>query len=319
MNDNLARRSSGTTERPLRPRQGARANALDARRRTSAAISTSTATASATAPIPARTPTAGAFFTRGTSRDECAPTPKQPEAYVDNMERLQLKWETAADAGASPGDRAIGRSARHHLLRHHGPADDEALDRLAENAASSWTPCAFARFPFWSGGNRFHRRPRSLFVVEQNRDAQMRTLLINELGIDPSNRLHPSLRRILDHRPLSLPAGDRPISRKKSRPILTEAKVHHDVRREAEDPSPEAAGQRPRLSPGGTTRARSRRSAPAAVTIPSARRSCRPAPSCRFPPHRVRQSFRHRLLFEDAELLSRQLAWLQLRTGACPR
>jgi 2-oxoglutarate ferredoxin oxidoreductase subunit alpha len=54
--------------------------------------------------------------------------------------------------------------SRRHLSRHH----------------------AAARLPFSDAGAGLHQRPRPDFLVEQNRDAQMRSLLVNELGIDPA-------------------------------------------------------------------------------------------------------------------------------------
>ena len=47
-------------------------------------------------------------------------------------------------------------------------------------------------FPFAESVRDFIESCESVFVVEQNRDAQLRTLLVNEFGIDPS-RLLPVL------------------------------------------------------------------------------------------------------------------------------
>ena len=58
-------------------------------------------------------------------------------------------------------------------------------------------------FPFHAGVAEFVAAHDQVFVVEQNRDAQMRTLLINEVEIDPREaRARAALRRHADHRPL---------------------------------------------------------------------------------------------------------------------
>ena len=46
--------------------------------------------------LPGTHPEKGAFFTRGTSRDEFAAYTESPEAYERNMKRLLVKWETAS-------------------------------------------------------------------------------------------------------------------------------------------------------------------------------------------------------------------------------
>ncbi len=52
-------------------------------------------------------------------------------------------------------------------------------------------PLRVRAFPFHERVE-LHRRARLVFVVEQNRDAQLRTLIVNECGIDPA-RLVPIL------------------------------------------------------------------------------------------------------------------------------
>jgi 2-oxoglutarate/2-oxoacid ferredoxin oxidoreductase subunit alpha len=78
---------------------------------TSAAISTSTATASPTARCRARTPR-GRFFTRGTTKNAYARYSEEGADYVENMERLLRKFETAKDAGAAAGAAPGRRSPR---------------------------------------------------------------------------------------------------------------------------------------------------------------------------------------------------------------
>ena len=104
---------------PARPRQGHDRRGAGGRPRPSAATSMPMATASPTAPIPAPIRSKGAFFTRGTSRDRFAKYTEVGAAYVDNMERLLRKFETAKQLVPAPG-RAPRRPADPHrrdLLR----------------------------------------------------------------------------------------------------------------------------------------------------------------------------------------------------------
>jgi 2-oxoglutarate ferredoxin oxidoreductase subunit alpha len=68
---------------------------------------------------------------------------------------------------------------------------DEALEVLEEHGVPLDT-LRLRAVPFPDGVKAFIDRHEQVFVVEQNRDAQMRSLLVNELGIDPA-RLVPVL------------------------------------------------------------------------------------------------------------------------------
>ncbi len=136
---------------------------------------------------PGTHPSKGAFFTRGTSRDEYAAYTESPDAYVDNMKRLELKWRTAA--GLVPAAE-IDDQKRPVGILYYGTTAlpmPEALDRLGEDGIALDT-CRVRAFPFGSEVERFVSGHEAVFVVEQNRDAQMKSLLVNELQIDP-NRL----------------------------------------------------------------------------------------------------------------------------------
>jgi 2-oxoglutarate ferredoxin oxidoreductase subunit alpha len=133
---------------------------------------------------PGTHPEKGAFFTRGTSRDEFAVYTESGEVYQRNMERLQKKWQTArtlvpasdiADQGQSVGVLYYGTTAL---------PMPEALDNLAQNGIYMDT-CRVRAFPFGDELEQFIAAHDLIFVAEQNRDGQMRSLLINELQIEP--------------------------------------------------------------------------------------------------------------------------------------
>ncbi len=148
--------------------------------------------------IPYRTypgthPTRGAFFTRGTSRDRYARYTEEGPAYVDNMQRLLKKLETAKKLLPAPELVPAAEPTRFGLIAFGSsmPSVREALARLAEQGVHLDTLRVRA-FPFSRAVEEFVATHERVFVVEQNRDGQLRQLLVNECGIDPA-RLWPVL------------------------------------------------------------------------------------------------------------------------------
>ena len=135
--------------------------------------------------LPGTHPTKGAFFTRGTSRDEHAVYTESPEAYIANMDRLLKKWDTAKTIVPSP--EIVDGDAQAGIIYYGTTAMpmDEALDRLSEDGIHLDT-MRLRAFPFGEAVEAFIHQHEIIFVAEQNRDAQMRTLLVNELEIDPT-------------------------------------------------------------------------------------------------------------------------------------
>ena len=234
--------------------------------------------------IPYRTypgthPTKGAFFTRGTSQ-------RPLRALHRGRRRLRRQHAAAAaevrdrqDAGAAPGQRQRRASRPASASIYFGstaPAMDEALEVLEARRHPSSTRCACAPSRSPTTVADFIAAHDHVFVVEQNRDAQLRTLLVNEVrhrsgaaGPDPA------LRRHADHRALHR-QGDQRSSRGAEgeagegdvMTYLAKPKLHHPRCRRTSS-----------ATRGATTKARSRRCAPAAATIRSPPRSSRPASS----------------------------------------
>jgi 2-oxoglutarate ferredoxin oxidoreductase subunit alpha len=134
---------------------------------------------------PGTHPSKGAFFTRGTSRDEYASYTESPEAYERNMERLLVKWRTAAKLVPRAEIHEAGHRAGIIYYGTTALPMQEALDLLAEEGIHL-DRMRIRAFPFGAEVREFIDQHDVLFVVEQNRDAQMRTLLVNELEIDPA-------------------------------------------------------------------------------------------------------------------------------------
>jgi len=128
----------------------------------------------------------GAYFTRGTTRDAYARYSEAGADYVYNVKRLLQKFDTAADLVPQPVLKKASRKTRLGAIYFGStsPAMDEALDQL--NAGGIPLDALRLRaFPFPGNVAEFIAAHDQVFVVEQNRDAQMRTLLTNELDIDP--------------------------------------------------------------------------------------------------------------------------------------
>ena len=135
--------------------------------------------------LPGTHPTKGAFFTRGTSRDAFARYTESAQAYTENMDRLLVKWRTAATL--MPAPEISGRRRRVGIAYYGTTAVPmaEALDNLAEDGVRLDT-MRIRAFPFPDEVSEFIDAHDFVFLVEQNRDGQMKTLLVNEAGVDPA-------------------------------------------------------------------------------------------------------------------------------------
>jgi 2-oxoglutarate ferredoxin oxidoreductase subunit alpha len=136
---------------------------------------------------PGTHPTRGAYFTRGSSKDSYARYTEEGGAYVENMQRLQKKLRTARDLLPGPVVGRAHRAARFGVIYYGStaPAIEEALDALRDHGAVL-DELRLRSFPFGDEVAAFIARYERVFVVEQNRDGQMRLLLVNECGIDPA-------------------------------------------------------------------------------------------------------------------------------------
>jgi 2-oxoglutarate ferredoxin oxidoreductase subunit alpha len=139
--------------------------------------------------LPGTHPSKGAFFTRGTTRDPYARYSERGPDYIYNMERLLRKFKTAAGLVPQPVLRPAARPTRYGVIYFGStsPAMHEALDVL-ETEAIHLDALRLCAFPFPQSVPDFIAAHDKVFVVEQNRDAQMRSLLINELDVE-SERL----------------------------------------------------------------------------------------------------------------------------------
>jgi 2-oxoglutarate ferredoxin oxidoreductase subunit alpha len=148
--------------------------------------------------IPFRTypgthPTKGAFFTRGTSRDRYARYSEEGPVYVDNMERLLKKFETAKKLVPAPIRRNAREATKFGAIYFGSTsvAMDEAIGALEQTGIHLDT-LRLRAYPFTDEVIDFIRDHERVFLVEQNRDAQLRTMLLDTGRVDPA-RIVPVL------------------------------------------------------------------------------------------------------------------------------
>lgn len=136
--------------------------------------------------LPGTHPTKGSYFTRGTSRDEYAVYTEDSEAYQRNMIRLIKKWDTAKNLVPAP--HAYQKENKHSYgLMFFGTStysSEEAMDQLKEDGILV-DAIRLKSFPFNTSVEDFINQHEKVFVIEQNRDAQLKSLLMIELHANP--------------------------------------------------------------------------------------------------------------------------------------
>jgi 2-oxoglutarate/2-oxoacid ferredoxin oxidoreductase subunit alpha len=143
--------------------------------------------------IPGTHPSKGGYFTRGTSKDEYARYTEKGEVYKRNVDRLTVKWQTAKRLVPKPQFYQVGYQGDYGLIFYGTTTYSaiEAMDQFTANGAPM-DAMRIKAFPFGEEVLAFINGYKEVFVIEQNKDAQMRSLLINEFDINPK-RLVPVL------------------------------------------------------------------------------------------------------------------------------
>jgi 2-oxoglutarate ferredoxin oxidoreductase subunit alpha len=127
-----------------------------------------------------------AYFTRGSGHNKFGNYTEIPDEYQEVMDRLLLKHQSAAKDVPAPV--VESRSGARFGIITIGGCDlavREALDLLQIDG----TPASYMRirgFPFSDAVTSFIEAHEYCYVVEQSRDAQLRTLLLNETSVDKS-------------------------------------------------------------------------------------------------------------------------------------
>jgi len=136
--------------------------------------------------IPATHPTKGAFVTRGSSREEYAVYTEDSAAYKRNMDRLEKKFDTAKELVPAPEFLQSENASKNGVIFFGTStyAAEEAVELLKADGLNldQMRPKAF---PFSKSFEDFVESHEKVFVIEQNRDAQFKSLMMIELGTNP--------------------------------------------------------------------------------------------------------------------------------------
>lgn len=152
--------------------------------------------------LPGTHPEKGAFFTRGSSKDEFARYTEDGQAYVRNMKRLEKKWDTIkSNVPKSETDFNPNLTKAILFFGTTNYSAVESLDLLKDHGLE-FNRLRIKSFPFGPEVIDFINQHEEVFVIEQNRDAQMRSLLINELEINPAK-----LKKVLNYDGMAITAA----------------------------------------------------------------------------------------------------------------
>lgn len=141
--------------------------------------------------LPGTHPDKGAYFNRGTSRNHFAGYTEKSADYVDNMDRLTKKFINAINFLPEPEIKQGKKKAQLGLIFFGTTSHpiDEAVEQLKDQGIIA-DSLRIKAFPFHQNIEQFidehSLNNKQVFVIEQNRDAQMKSLLVNELQIDPN-------------------------------------------------------------------------------------------------------------------------------------
>ncbi len=131
----------------------------------------------------------GAYFVRGSGHDKHGAYTEDSDAYQEVVDRLTRKFATAATVVPAPefhrqprADVAIVSLGSCHA------AVLEAIDRLRDQGIVA-DYMRIKAFPFNSSVREFIDSHDAVFVVEQNRDAQLRSLIAIETGVPRDNMI----------------------------------------------------------------------------------------------------------------------------------
>ena len=123
----------------------------------------------------------GAYFVRGSGHNQYGGYTEDAAEYQQVIDRLMLKWGTAKKLVPDPYIRRT-RKASQYAIVSVGSCDNavqEAIDRLSSKGIYL-NYLRVKAFPFGKKVTNFLRKHECVFVVEQNRDAQLKSLLCLE-------------------------------------------------------------------------------------------------------------------------------------------
>lgn len=127
----------------------------------------------------------GAYFTRGSGHSKYGAYTEDAAEYQEVVDRLLIKWETARTL--VPESEIEYSKLNKQAILTLGSCDGAVKEALGDlnNLGVGLNYCRVKAFPFTEAVNDFIDKHDRIYVIEQNRDAQLRSLLILDAGADP--------------------------------------------------------------------------------------------------------------------------------------
>jgi 2-oxoglutarate ferredoxin oxidoreductase subunit alpha len=146
---------------------------------------------------------APSFFTRGSGHNAMAVYSERPDDYQNNLDRLARKFETAKTLVPAP-EVEITAGAKIGVVNYGSSmfAVGESRDQLREEHGIETSSLRLRAYPFTPALEDFVRRHDRVYVVEQNRDAQMLSLM----KMDLDSALLTKLRSVLHYNGMPIDA-----------------------------------------------------------------------------------------------------------------
>ncbi|MDG1463313.1 MAG: 2-oxoacid:acceptor oxidoreductase subunit alpha, partial [Gammaproteobacteria bacterium] len=143
----------------------------------------------------------GAYFTRGSGHNMYGAYTEDASEYQQVVDRLLVKWDTAKDMVPTPIIESDSNTIGFISIGSCDHAVREARDELADSGVTS-DYMRIRAFPFSQAVQDFIDSHDRIYIVEQNRDSQLRSLMRLELKLDDSK-----IKSILHYNGLPMTAG----------------------------------------------------------------------------------------------------------------
>ena len=137
---------------------------------------------------------AAAYFTRGSGHNEKAQYSERPDDYQNNLDRLNRKFETARNFVPKPV-KVIEGASEAGIIAYGTThwAIEESLDQMRNEFKLKADYLRVRAYPFTREVIEFIEKHKRIYIVEQNRDAQLASLLKMELPAEQAAKLHSVL------------------------------------------------------------------------------------------------------------------------------
>jgi 2-oxoglutarate ferredoxin oxidoreductase subunit alpha len=128
----------------------------------------------------------GSFFTRGSGHTKYGAYTEDSKEYQEVIDRLLVKWETARKIVPQPEIQysKFNKTAILSLGSCDGAVKEALVHLKDKNIGLNY--CRVKSFPISDSIKEFIGKHERVYVVEQNRDAQLRSLLILDANVDPA-------------------------------------------------------------------------------------------------------------------------------------